>query len=148
MEASHVKSLGVVSQYAAAMASGETDKMDSLRSAGFVLDYVHTDAFQEQLMSAHDTRAFWPKWLAAFDEHDYEVTRTIAAEMVVVTQWVFTGRHTKSLGPPVFDFEVQATGKTIRFRGVSIYEIADGLIERETLYMDLATLLVELGASP
>ena len=30
------------------------------------------------------------------------------------------------------------------FRGVSVYEIAAGLIQRETTYLDLATLLVEL----
>ncbi len=31
------------------------------------------------------------------------------------------------------------------FRGVSIYDIGDGLIQRETSYMDLATIMVELG---
>ena len=148
MEANYGKSLEVVSQYVAAMASRETEKMDNLRSEGFVLDYVHDDAFHDQPLSAHDTRVFWPAWLAAFEEYDYEVTRTVAAKEVIVTEWVFTGTHTKPLGPPVFDSVVQATGRTIRFRGVSIYAINDGLIERETLYMDLATLLVELGAIP
>jgi hypothetical protein len=30
------------------------------------------------------------------------------------------------------------------FRGVSIYDISAGLIQRETAYMDLATIMVEL----
>jgi steroid delta-isomerase-like uncharacterized protein len=76
---------------------------------------------------------------------DYEVTRTIAAETVVVTQWTFTGTHTQPLGAPVFDPPVEPSGRTICLRGVAIYDIQDGAIQRETAYIDLATLMVELG---
>ena len=76
---------------------------------------------------------------------DYEVTRTIAADDVVVTQWIFTGTHTEQLGPPIFDPPVAPTSRTVMFRGVSIYDIEEGLIQRETSYMDLATIMVELG---
>jgi hypothetical protein len=31
------------------------------------------------------------------------------------------------------------------FRGVSVYDIDEGLIQLETTYMDLATVMVELG---
>ena len=75
---------------------------------------------------------------------DFEVTRTIAADDVVFTQWIFTGTHTALLVPPIFQKSVTPTGRTIRFRGVSVYDLADGLIQRETTYLDLATLLVEL----
>lgn len=74
------------------------------------------------------------------------MTRTIAAEEVVVTQWVFSGTHEAAIDAPIFDPPLEATGKTISIRGVSFYDIKDGLIERETLYIDLATLIVELGA--
>ena len=37
------------------------------------------------------------------------------------------------------------TGITIMIRGVSIYDISDGLIMCETVYFDLTTTLVELG---
>jgi len=76
---------------------------------------------------------------------DYEVTRTIAAESVVVIQWTFTGTHDRPLGAPVFDPPLEPTNRTIRLRGVSIYDIKDLLINRETMYIDLATLWVELG---
>jgi predicted ester cyclase len=94
------------------------------------------------------TRTFWSIWLAAFPDKDYEVTRTVAADNVVVTQWVFSGTHTASLDPPVFDPALAATGRTIRFRGVSVYDLdtdSSGLIRRETTYLDLATVMVELG---
>ena len=42
---------------------------------------------------------------------------------------------------------MDATGKTIRLRGVSVFDLHQGLIQRETLYLDLATLFVELGVT-
>ena len=95
-------------------------------------------------LSQEETNHFWPAWFAAFPEMDYEITRTIAAPNVVVTQWAFTGSHTQTLGAPVFDPPQQPTGKTIRIRGASVYDIQDGLIQKETMYIDLATLWVEL----
>ena len=76
---------------------------------------------------------------------DYEVTRTIAAETVVVVQWTFTGTHDGFLGAPVFDPPLSPTSKTIRLRGVSVYDLHDLLLQRETMYIDNATLWVELG---
>jgi hypothetical protein len=43
---------------------------------------------------------------------------------------------------------VEPTGKTIRLRGVSVYDIQDELISKETMYIDFATLWVELGVTP
>ncbi|MFQ5794939.1 MAG: ester cyclase [Candidatus Bipolaricaulia bacterium] len=137
--------LDVVSQYAAALAAQNNDRMDSLRSQDFVLDYVYGDAYGARPLSVEETKKFWPSWFAAFPEIDYEVIRTIAAEEVVVTQWIFTGTNSGPLEPPIFENRVEPTGRTIQFRGVSIYDVSDGLIQRETTYMDLATLMVELG---
>lgn len=119
--------------------------MDALRSPDFELDFVYSDASASAPLSSEETKQFWPSWLAGFPEMDYEVTRTIAAEEVVVTQWTFTGTHSQNLGPPIFDPPVKPSGRTIMFRGVSIYDIRGGLIRRETSYMDLATIMVELG---
>ena len=137
--------LDITSQYVAALASGDTEKMSALRTPDFELDFVYGDASASGPLSSEETKQFWPSWLVGFPEMDYEVTRTIAAEDVVVTQWVFTGTHSQTLGPPIFEPPVPPTGRTIMFRGVSIYDINEGLIERETTYMDLATLMVELG---
>lgn len=111
------------------------------------LDWVYGDAFEDRPRSLDETKEFWPSWFAGFPEMDYEVTRTIAAEEVVVTQWTFTGTNTGPLGPPAFGQRMEPTGRTIQFRGVTIYDVSDGLIQRETTYMDLATLLVELGVT-
>ena len=140
-------SLEVVSEYVTALAAGDSEVMDAFRAPGYTLDLVQRDAFEQGPLSHGETQAFWPSWFASFPEMDYEVTRTIAAETIIVTQWVFIGTNSGPLAPPVFGRDMEPTGKTIRFRGVSIYDVQDGLILRETLYMDLATLFVELGVT-
>ena len=138
----------LISQYLAALASGDSAAMDALRSPDFVLDFVHGDAFEDQPLSDLQTRQFWPAWFAAFPEMDIEVTRTVVAETVAVAQWTFTGTHTRPLGAPIFNPPVPAGGLTICLRGISVYDIRGGQIERETTYLDLATLMVELGIQP
>ena len=140
-----LSALEVISKYTEALINADAEKMNSLRSPGFVLDWVYGDAFENSPRSAQETHEFWPSWFAGFPEMDYDVTRTIAAEEVVVVQWTFAGTNSGPLNPPVFRETVEATGKTIQLRGVSIYDVSAGLIVRETTYIDLATLLVELG---
>ncbi len=135
----------VVSQVVAAMSAQDTETLKALHAEGFIIDWVYGDAFETPPSSAEESAAFFPIWFAGFDDSDYEVTRTIAADDVVVTEWVFTGTHTGPLGPPVFEQRLEPTGKTIQFRGVTLYDVQDGLVQRETIYMDLATLIVELG---
>ncbi len=40
------------------------------------------------------------------------------------------------------------TSEANRLCGVSVYDVSDGLIQRETMCMDLATLLVALRIEP
>ncbi|HEY85213.1 MAG TPA: SnoaL-like domain-containing protein [Chloroflexi bacterium] len=138
-------SLQLVSEYVSALSNKDTERMNALRSPDFALDWVHGDAFDNAPLSEEDTRQFWPAWFAGFPEMDYEVTRTIAAAEVVVTQWIFSGVNAAELGAPVFDPPAVATNRVIRFRGVTVYDVSKGLIQRETTYLDLATLVVELG---
>ena len=140
-------SLDAVSGYLAALAAGDSEGMDAFRATGYELDLVQRDAFEQGALSHMETRAFWPAWFASFPEMDFQVTRTIAAETVVVTEWVFMGTNSGQLTAPVFGRDMEPMGRTIRLRGVSIYDVQAGRILRETLYIDLATLLVELGVT-
>jgi steroid delta-isomerase-like uncharacterized protein len=138
-------SLHVVSQYTAALGARDGEQMAALRAPEFVLDYVHRDAFGSDPLPAQATRGFWSAWFTGFPEMDFEVTRTIAAERVVVLQWALTGNHSGPLEIAAFGKHVEPTGRTISLRGVSIFDVGEGLIQRETLYIDYATLWVELG---
>ena len=137
-------SLEVVSAYTQALAAGDSQAMEALRAQDFVLDFVTQDAWGSGPLSGEEPRNFWAAWFEGFPEMDFQVTRTIAAEEVVVTQWVFTGTNTGPM-PPIIETQLDPTDKTIRFRGISVYDIADSLIQRETTYIDLGTILVELG---
>lgn len=134
----------VVADYVEALANRDHASMNKLRADDFVLDFVYADAFETEPLSDEQTRNFWPAWFAGFPEMDFAVTRSIAAPDVVVVQWTFAGTQSGPLNPPVFEEARAATGRTVHFRGVSIYDVQNGLIQRETAYMDLATLLVEL----
>ncbi len=137
--------LHVASEYIAAMAARDSARMESWRAEDFVLDFVHRDAAEREPLSAEDTRMFWSFWFVAFPELDWEVTRTIVAQDLVITQWVFTGAHNGPLESPVFGGRAEPTGKVIQLRGASFYDVREGLIQRETSYLDFATLVVELG---
>ncbi len=143
----NLPSLELIAKYTSALCERDNTTMQTLRTPDFVLDWVHSDAFDNQPLTQDETSQFWPAWFAAFPEMDFDVTRTIAAEKVIVAQWVFMGTHTEPLGPPVFDPPQESTGKTIHLRGVSVFDIEANLIKKETMYIDLATLYVELGVS-
>jgi steroid delta-isomerase-like uncharacterized protein len=140
-------SLNIITKYISALRAGDINAMRKLRSQDFVLDWVHNDAFANYPATHDVTNQFWSAWFAAFPKMDYEITRTIAAENLVVTQWIFTGTHAGSLGTPVFPKPIEPTEKTIRLRGISVYDIQENLISKETMYIDLATLWVELGVT-
>lgn len=138
-------SLPTIEKYITAIKTADTLTMEAMRTADFTLDWVHADAFENKPLTRQEANQFWPAWFKGFSEMDYEVTRTVAAETVVVVQWTFTGTHDGPLGAPVFDPPLAPTGKTIRLRGISVYDLKDLLLQRETMYIDLATLWVELG---
>lgn len=146
-EATHA-ALTLIERYSAALAGGDSATMDALRAEDFELDFAPRDAFESNPLSSQETRAFWPAWFAAFPEMDYRVVRTIAAETMVVTEWVFLGVHSGPLEHPIFDGRIEPSGRTIRLRGISVYDVDSGLICCETTYVDLSTLYVELGVSP
>ncbi len=139
------KSLDTISQYVAAILAGDSEKMSRLRSPDYIQDLVANDAFLGQPSSNQEIQTFWTHWFRGFADMDYDVTRTIGSESVVVLEWIFTGTHNGPLGHEILGRKIEPTGNTIRLRGASVFEVAGGLIEKETLYVDMATLWVELG---
>ena len=138
----------VIAEYAEALCAAQGERMAACRAGGYQLDFVHRDAMGGAPLSENETRLFWESWFEGFPEMDFQVTRTIASSEVVVAQWIFTGVNDGPLGPPITETPIQATGKPIRVRGISIYEIAGGKIQGETMYIDFATFWVELGVTP
>ena len=141
-------SLEVVAEYAEAICASDGERMAACRSEGYLLDFVHRDASGGAPLSEGEARQFWNAWFKAFPEMDFQVTRTILAEGVAVTQWIFTAMNGGPIMPPISDTPVEPTGKPIRFRGVSIFELNQGLIQHENMYIDFATIWAELDVTP
>ncbi|MGN7614319.1 ester cyclase [Magnetococcales bacterium HHB-1] len=135
----------IIHAYIRALKNQDTKTMRQHCSEDFIVDFVHGDAFHSPPTSIQNSRKFWPALFLAFPQMDYEVTRTIIAPEVITCQWQFTGINEGPLTPPAFAKEQPATKRTVHLRGLSIYDLNNQKIERETMYFDFTTLLVELG---
>jgi steroid delta-isomerase-like uncharacterized protein len=140
-------SIDVITEYLDAAAVGDAKAMANLCSTGFVFDVVHRDAEGRNPFNAEGALRFWQSWFAAFSSFDWEIIRAIDADDIVIVEWIFVGKQDGPL-EGLFRFPVQISNKAVRFRGASFFECKDGEIAYLTLYMDLATLMVELGVSP
>ena len=94
-----------------------------------------------------EVRAFAAKFRAAFPDLAFGGTADLIAEGdYVVGQWIGGGIHT---GDAFDDMPIGAlpanTGKTIRFTGISIIKVENGLITEELGLDDGVTVLQQLG---
>ena len=94
-----------------------------------------------------EVRAFATKFRAAFPDLAFGGTADLIAEGdYVVGQWIGGGTHT---GDAFDDMPIGAlsanTGKTMRFTGVSILKVENGLITEEVGLDDGVTVLEQLG---
>ena len=88
-------------------------------------------------------RAHLDNLFTATPDIAYEVTSSVAAGDRVVVEWVVTGTYQNDFPglPP-------AAGQTFSFRGASVFELANGKVQRYTEYWDAYGFLVQLGALP
>ena len=145
---SKMTALEVVAEYAEAICASDSERMAACRSDRYQLDFVHRDAGGGEPLSEGEAQEFWEVWFKAFPEMDFQVTRTILAETVVVIQWIFTAVNGGPITPPISDSVVGPTDKPMRFRGASIFDLNEGKIQNESMYIDFATIWAELGVTP
>jgi predicted ester cyclase len=141
-------SLDIVAEYAEAICTSDSERMAACRMEGYQLDFVHRDASGGEPLTEREACQFWEAWFKAFPDMDFQVTRTILAETVAVTQWVFTAVNSGLITPPISEVVLEPTGKPIRFRGASIFDLNEGKIQHESMYVDFATIWAELGVTP
>jgi predicted ester cyclase len=94
-----------------------------------------------------EVRAFAAKFRAAFPDLNFWGTADLIAERdYVVGQWEGGGTHT---GEAFDDMPASAlppaTGKTLRFTGITILKVENGLITEEIGLDDGVTVLRQLG---
>jgi hypothetical protein len=134
--------------YGSAIAGRNLAAMAALRTPGCMVDLVYRDAYGQNSPGL-DPGDFYRSLFDAFVAFDFEITRSLAAAGAVFSEWTLRGQTSGLLKAPLFaePGSPPAAGRAIRLRGASLFEISNGRIQREIIYFDYLTLMVEVGAA-
>ncbi|MER8752295.1 ester cyclase [Mesorhizobium sp. M1050] len=117
--------------------------VDDIAEPDMLLKY----SLHEPRRGRDDIKAFMTDFRAAFPDLNFWATADLIAEGdYVVGQWEGGGTHT---GPAFSDFLVgslpAATGRTMRFTGITVLKVIDGRIVEEIGLDDGVAALTQLG---
>ncbi|MER9137937.1 ester cyclase [Mesorhizobium sp. M0830] len=117
--------------------------VDDIAAPDMLLKY----SLHEPRRGRDDIKAFMTDFRAAFPDLNFWATADLIAEGdYVVGQWEGGGTHT---GPAFNDFLVgslpAATGRTMRFTGITVLKVVDGRVVEEIGLDDGVAALTQLG---
>jgi steroid delta-isomerase-like uncharacterized protein len=122
-----------------AVSKRDLDGIVAAGAPGYVDDFVAIGEIR-----GHDAvRAFFGELFTAFPDFTMTVDRIVADDAAAVVQWHAAGTFT---GGPFQGIE--PTGRRVEVRGVDVMEIADGLVQHNTIYYDGATFARQIGLLP
>jgi steroid delta-isomerase-like uncharacterized protein len=75
----------------------------------------------------------------------YELKSVFGTDDWATSEYVFSGTHTNTLRTVP---GISATGKIVSIRAVSIFQLHNGKISRQSEYYNLVTALQQLGLMP
>ena len=81
-------------------------------------------------------------WAAAYPDGKIDVQRIHAAGDTAIAEFIARGTHKGDL------MGIAPTGKSITIPVCNVLEVRDGKIYREREYMDMATMMAQLGVMP
>ncbi len=126
----------VLDTYFRAVQARDLDRVSDL----FAQDARYEDAtFQAQFEGRDAIRQMFEAMFHGLAEPTYQLIRSVAEADRVAAEWSVEGRHA---GPML---GVEASGRRMRIRGVSLLEIRRGKIRSVTDYIDRAGLETQLG---
>jgi steroid delta-isomerase-like uncharacterized protein len=119
--------------------SHDTERLLSLYSP----DCVGSDVSQADLLRGHaGLRTLLEMYWGAFPDLRFVVTNMIVQDPSIAIVWVAEGTHQ---GPIM---NIPPTGRRIQVKGMSVIEVADGLVVRGEHIWDLAGMLRHMGLLP
>jgi len=125
--------------YIGAWNSHEVDKIASF----FTDDCVYEDlAFGMVARGKKEINDFLKVTFVWSPDLKFELKSFFSAGGRTATEWVMTGTHAGELPG------IPATGKSFSVRGVSIAELREGKVSRNTDYYNLASFLQQVGLLP
>jgi steroid delta-isomerase-like uncharacterized protein len=96
---------------------------------------IHSSS--EDLIGAEEMVATVESWLAAFPDLQVTIQEIVQENGMVVAMWSATGTHKGALR------ELQPTGLTAQYRGVTIHRVQDNKIAEYWAYVDMRAFLEE-----
>lgn len=106
-------------------------------------DYIADDIGLASVMRGYvGLREILQTYWRAFPDLEIAVTDMVIEGSRVATAWVAAGTHEGTI------MNIPPTGHRVQVRGVSIIDVADGLIVRGQYIWDLAGMLRNMGLLP
>ena len=93
-----------------------------------------------------DVLTAWKGWGIALPDSKAAFDAVhVSGDDTVILELTWRGTHTGPMGSPAGD--IPATGKSIETRACQVIQIADGKVQSIHQYLDLATMMTQLGLS-
>src|SRR3712207_6063865 len=114
------------------------DAMDKFYSP----DYAHHDVSGPDVRTLSDYKQWATMLLSGLSDFHVAIDDLVAEPGKAVKRWTATGLHDSAFAG------IPATGKEVRFSGVSIYRLTGDRITESWYIYDMLGLLQQLGAVP
>ena len=121
----------ILDQYGRAWSSGDASQVAALYTEDAVREDIPTGTTSR---GRDEIEAFATRLFETDADVRLEVTDGFVGETWAVVEWTFSGTR-------------QETGGDVTFRGVSVLELEDGKIDRETDYYDLPEMQQQIEAA-
>lgn len=122
-----------------AVARRDAEGIIRFTDPGIVDDFVVLGEFKGQAA----VRGFFEEMFAAFPDLEITVDRIVGDGASAAVQW-----HAEATFSGTAFQGIKATGRRVAVRGVDVMEIADGLMQHNTIYYDGAGFARQVGLLP
>jgi len=129
----------LINDYTAAWNSHDTEKLVSFFTDDCVYEEV---AIGKITRGKEEFKAFINAFFAAFPDTNFELTSNFNSGNWYCAEWIWTATHKGNMAG------IPATGKRISIRGVSVGELKEGKIKRNSEYYNLMDFIKQIGIKP
>ena len=118
---------------------GNLDIIDELAAPSLSVQYP---AMPQIIRGSKTFRKVMENFRSAFPDSDLQIEEEIAEDDKVVIRWIFSGTHQGGL------LGIPATGKKVKWTGITIYQIVDGKVIEERGEEDFLGFFRQIGLVP
>ena len=129
----------IARQFIQVWGNGDLDIIDELAAPSLSVQYP---VLPQVIRGSKTFRQVMDGFRSAFPDSDLQVEEEIAEDDKVVIRWSFSGTHQGSL------LGIPATGKKVKWTGITIYHIVDRKVMEEKGEEDFLGFLRQIGLVP